>query len=178
MPITEEFVKHLMEQNAAMAGQISQLTKTVESLNQTIQKLQEQLNKNSKNSSKPPSSDGFKKPPVNKDRSLRQPSGKKQGGQEGHEGKYLSITVTPDQAEKHMHSACSGCPYHDTCLEHACVKETRHEIDTVVKTSVTAHELILVKNCPLHGGQMQGTFPEHVKASVQYGLNDPSQHEP
>ena len=110
MPITEEFVKHLMEQNAAMAGQISQLTKTVESLNQTIQKLQEQLNKNSKNSSKPPSSDGFKKPPVNKDRSLRQPSGKKQGGQEGHEGKYLSITVTPDQAEKHMHSACSGLP--------------------------------------------------------------------
>ena len=178
MPITEEFVKHLMAQNAAllaqnatMAEQISQLTKTVESLNQTIQKLQEQLNKNSKNSSKPPSSDGFKKPPVNKDRSLRQPSGKKQGGQEGHEGKYLSVTSNPDHVEQHMHSACSSCPYHDTCLEHACVKETRHEIDTVVKTSVTAHELILVKSCPLHGGQMQGTFPEHVKASVQYGLN-------
>ena len=97
MPITEEFVKHLMEQNAAMAGQISQLTKTVESLNQTIQKLQEQLNKNSKNSSKPPSSDGFKKPPVNKDRSLCQPSDKKQGGQEGHEGKYLSVTANPEQ---------------------------------------------------------------------------------
>ena len=151
MPITEEFVKYLMEQNAAMAEQISQLTKTVESLNQTIQKLQEQLNKNSKNSSKPPSSDGFKKPPVNKDRSLRQPSGKKQGGQEGHEGKYLSVTANPDHVEQHMHSACSSCPYHNTCLEHACVKETRHEIDTVVKTSVTAHELILVKNCPLHG---------------------------
>lgn len=73
MPITEEFVKRLMEQNttllaqnAAMAEQISQLTKTVESLNQTIQKLQEQLNKNFKNSSKPPSSDGFKKPPAAK----------------------------------------------------------------------------------------------------------------
>ena len=46
MPITVEFVKHLMEQNVAMAEQISQLTKTVESLNQTIQKQQEQLNKN------------------------------------------------------------------------------------------------------------------------------------
>ena len=166
MPITEEFVKHLMEQNAAllaqnaaMAEQISQLTKTVESLNQTIQKLQEQLNKNSKNSSKPPSSDGFKKPPVNKDRSLRQPSGKKQGGHEGHEGKYLSVTDNPDHLEKHMHSACSSCPYHDSCLGHACVKETCHENDTVVKTTVTAHELILVKECLLHSGQMQGTFP-------------------
>ena len=36
MPITEEFVKHLMEQNAVMAVQISQLTKTVESLNAGI----------------------------------------------------------------------------------------------------------------------------------------------
>ena len=36
MPITEDFVKHTMTQNAAMAEQISQLTKTVESLNQTI----------------------------------------------------------------------------------------------------------------------------------------------
>ena len=49
------------------------------------------------------------------------------------------------------------------------MKETRHEIDTVVKTTVTEHDLILVKECPLHGGIMQGTFSEHVKATVQYG---------
>ena len=70
-----------------------------------------------------------------------------------------------------MHSVCSNCPYHDSCLEHACVKEIRHEIDTVVKTSVTAHELIQVKSCPLYGCPMQGTFPGHIKANVQYGLN-------
>lgn len=37
-------------------------TALITQLNQTIQELREQLNKNSKNSSKPPSSDGFKKP--------------------------------------------------------------------------------------------------------------------
>ena len=107
-----------------------------------------------------------KKPPVNKDQSLRPSSGKKQGAQEGHEGKNLSVTFNPDHVEKHMHSACNNCPYHDSWLEHACVKETRHEIDTVVKTSVTAHELIVVKTCPLHGGSrtdmgnpVQGTSP-------------------
>ena len=49
-------------------------TALIAQLNQTIQELREQLNKNSKNSSKPPSSDGFKKPAP---KSLRKPSGKR-----------------------------------------------------------------------------------------------------
>lgn len=60
MPITEDYVKYLMEQNASMTEQISQLTSTVKELNQTIKELQEQLKMNPKNSSKPPSSDGLK----------------------------------------------------------------------------------------------------------------------
>lgn len=44
--ITEEFVRNLMEQNTALIAQVANLSATVESLNQTIKELQEQLNLN------------------------------------------------------------------------------------------------------------------------------------
>ena len=173
--ITVELVQNLLEQNAdlraqntAMIEQLAQLNATVDSLQQTIKNLQEQLNKNSKNSSKPPSSDGLKKPPVNKDRSLRCKSGKKQGAQDG---VYLSVLANPNEVKHHMHSDCTNCPYHDSCLEKTCVKETRHELDTDFTVNVIAHELVLVKDCPMHGGDKQGTFPKDIKATVQYGKN-------
>lgn len=169
--ITEEFVRNLMEQNAALITQVANLIATVDSLQQTIKELQEQINKNSKNSSKPPSSDGLKKPPVNKDKSLRGKSGKKQGAQEGHNGVYLSVLAAPNEVKQHMHSDCMNCPYHDSCLEKACVKETRHELDTDFTVNVVAHERILVNNCPMHGGKKQGSFPTDIKATVQYGKN-------
>ena len=176
--ITYEFVQQLMEQNALLLKQnenltasVAELTDTVDKLKQTIEDLREQLNKNSRNSSKPPSSDGLGKPTVKKDRSLREASGKKQGAQEGHEGVCLSIISNPDHTENHMHSDCEGCPYHDACLEKACIKETRHEIDAVVTVDVTAHNLFSVPECPLHGGSRTGHFPADIKAAVQYGKN-------
>ena len=176
--ITYEFVQQLMEQNALLLKQnenltasVAELTDTVDKLKQTIEELREQLNKNSRNSSEPPSSDGLGKPTVKKDRSLREASGKKQGAQEGHEGVCLSIISNPDHTENHMHSDCEGCPYHDACLEKACIKETRHEIDAVVTVDVTAHNLFSVPECPLHGGSRTGHFPADIKAAVQYGKN-------
>ncbi len=164
-------IEQLQQQMLGMQNTINTMTQTMEGLNQTIKELQEQLKMNSKNSSKPPSSDGLKKPPVNKNNSLRQSSGKKQGGQTGHQGANLSVIANPDYVERHMANICVSCPYHDACLEHACVKETRHVIDAVVDVCVTAHEQIVVNECPLHGGKKQGSFPNDVKATVQYGSN-------
>ena len=169
--ITPELVRQLMEQNAALLKQNEELTATVMELTQTIKELREQLNKNSKNSSKPPSSDGLKKPPANKDRSLRKPSGRKPGAQNGHDGTYLSVLAEPDEILQHMHPDCDTCPYHDTCLERACVKETRHELDAVFTINVTAHEQMVIHDCPMHGGIKEGYFPSGIKAAVQYGKN-------
>ncbi len=70
-----------------------------------------------------------------------------------------------------MNSDCLNCPYHDSCLDKACIKETRHEIDAEVLVNVTAHQLIVVSNCPLHNCQKAGFFPSDIKATVQYGKN-------
>lgn len=51
-----------------------------------------------------------------------------------------------------MHSDCTGCPHRAECLSHACIKETRHEVDAIGTVDVTAHNLIEVGECPLHGG--------------------------
>ena len=169
--ITEEFVRFLMKQNEEQSARIAELSAEIASLNQTIKELKEQLNKNSKNSSKPPSSDGLKKPAVNKNKSLRESSRKKQGAQEGHDGVHLSVISEPDHIEDHMHSDCTGCPHRAKCFSKACIKETRHEVDAVVTVDVTAHNLIEVRECLLHGGVKTGSFPENIKATVQYGKN-------
>ena len=60
MPFTQEFVESIIKQNQMQLEQIEKLNKTIDELNATIKELREQLNKNSGNSSKPPSSDGYK----------------------------------------------------------------------------------------------------------------------
>lgn len=82
-----------------MNATINAQTLLIAQLNQTIQELKEQLNRNSKNNSKPPSSDGFKKPAP---KSLRKPSGKKAGGQKGHPGTHLAVISVPDEIARHM----------------------------------------------------------------------------
>ena len=143
-------------------------TALIAQLNQTIQELREQLNKNSKNSSKPPSSDGFKRPAP---KSLRKPSGKKVGGQEGHQGTFLSVLSDPDKIVKHMPSTCEGCPHYKMCKGTACVAEKRHVIDAVVTVNVVEHQLLEIPICMLHGDTRKGNFPNDVKATVQYGEN-------
>ncbi len=72
--------------------------------------LEEQATKNSKNSSKPPSSDGLSKPPLKPmPQSLRKKTGKKPGGQTGQAGKTLLPVEQPDHIVLHRPAACPDC---------------------------------------------------------------------
>lgn len=171
----EEMNVQLQQQLQSLNGTIASLNNTLDAqtaliaqLNQTIQELKEQINKNSKNSSKPPSSDGLKKPSP---KSLRKPSGKKAGGQEGHPGTHLSVITKPDDIIGHMPSACEGCLHYKMCKGTACVAERRHVIDAVVTVNVTEHQLLEIPICMLHKDTRKGVFPTDIKATVQYGEN-------
>lgn len=72
--------------------------------------LEAQVEASSRNSPRPPSSDGLSKPPVGlKNRSLRRRSGRKQGGQDGHGGARLEPAATPDEQVEHRPERCEGC---------------------------------------------------------------------
>lgn len=167
--------KQLLQQVNSLTATVVSLNATIDAqtqlivqLNQTIQELKEQLNKNSKNSSKPPSSDGFKKPAP---KSLRKPSGKKVGGQNGHQGTQLTVVTAPDEIVKHMPTACEGCKHYQMCKGTACIAEKRHVIDAVVTVNVTEHQVLELPICMLYGDNRRGEFPSDVKATVQYGEN-------
>ena len=144
---------------------IRQLFDLVQRLTARVEELEARLSKDSHNSSKPPSSDGLGK----KTRSLREPSGKKSGGQAGHPGKTLKRASHVDIVVDHP------LPQHCPCglsLDAAKVQvhERRQVFDIPVASyQVTEHRTQQVR-CAC--GQLhQSSFPEGVTEIVQYGPN-------
>ncbi len=122
--------------------------------------------KNSRNSSVPPSKDENR--PL-KTKSLREPSDKKVGGQQGHEGNTLKMTDTPDKVIEYVPNFCLAC---GSDLQNRPVEfvSKRQVIDVpVIKPEYIEHQ-VFKKQCSC-GHSNCASFPENVKASISYGAN-------
>ena len=164
-----EFVNKLIVQNEEQSKDINSLQDTISSLQATIKELQRQLGLNSQNSSKPPSTDGFKKP---RTKSLRQSSGKKVGGQKAHKGSCQKIPHEPDEVKQHYPDKCLTCPHLSECKSSGSVfqcGQSRFVIDAKIETIVTEHQAMEVAHCPCSNEKLSATFPSDVKAYTQYG---------
>ena len=117
--------------------QVARLTALVQTLSARVQELEGQLRKNSRNSSKPPSSDGLAKKP----KSLRQSCGRKPGGQPGHPGITLERTASPDVIVQHrLPECCEGCGARLDAQADAMIEERRQVFDLVQPVlQVTEH---------------------------------------
>ena len=120
--------------------------------------------RHSGNSSKPPSSDGFKKVPKN----LRKKSKRNQGGQRGHKGTTLEMVAEPDEVHTHKVSSCSCC--HKNLTRKAVDGIERRQVYDIppIKIQVTEHQSE-VKICSC--GHKNKAFPSWVNHHVQYGPN-------
>ena len=140
----------------------------IEELEAKIEELEARLKKDSSNSSKPPSSDGLAKRPRNNGTSLRSKSGKKAGGQAGHEGRTLQQTDTPKWVEEPAPSQCTGCG-HDLSDEPVIGYDKGQVYDLPeLNFEVTEHRGQL-KLCPECQTLNAGEFPSGVEVGVQYG---------
>jgi transposase len=157
----------LREENTALRERNAALLHDNTALKQLVADLQRQLAKNSFNTSKPPSSDGLKKPP-RVFKSLRGRSGKKSGGQAGHKGDTLRPEDKSDRIERHAATACRHC---QACLTAAMVTgvERRQVFDLPEpRLEVTEHQASIYR-CQHCHGTTKAAFPDTVTASVQYG---------
>src|ERR1700736_1373294 len=107
---------------------VKELEGVITSLQERIKTLESQQAKDSHNSSLPPSSDRFVRPP----KRLRQKSGKRAGGQKGHRGHHLRQVEKPDEVLLHP-VLCSEQCYYDLRLQPADLPERRQVIDLPVK---------------------------------------------
>jgi len=103
LPKPEEVRAAYREGEEAVVKLFMGLEAKYQELEARIKELEARLNKDSHNSSKPPTSDGLKK---GRKHGLRHKSGKKSGGQEGHEGHRLAGSGS----EAHCRTRCDALP--------------------------------------------------------------------
>ena len=82
--------------------------KIIEDLTRRLSKY-EKPPKNSGNSNTPPSKEPLKDEIVRRTKSLRKPSGKKPGGQQGHEGSTLKMNDAVDNTAMESAEYCDAC---------------------------------------------------------------------
>jgi transposase len=130
-----------------------------------IAELERQLAASSRNSSRPPSTDGLDKPAP---RSLRGRSGRRPGGQPGREGRTLRQASVPDEVVVHEPGACAGCGSTLTAdgPPAAIIRRQVFDIPTI---TVRVIEHRLVSRLCVCGALTQAAGPAGVTAPVQYG---------
>ena len=150
--------------NLSLKQQVAELREWVASLVERIEELEDQLGKDSRNSSKPPSS-AFKKT-----KSLRGKSGKASGGQQGHKGKTLKMVSEPDEVIVHRPTECLTCGGELGFSNSVLIDIDKRQIVELPPLSLQVSEhQAEVRRCLGCGSLNRAGFPIDSPCKVQYG---------
>lgn len=148
---------------------IAELTSRVDALARENAELRARLAryetpKNSSNSSIPPSRDEHR---AQRTASLRERSGRRPGGQAGHDGNTLRMVETPDAVSQHTPEYCHCCGEDLRGIPQELVGRRQVVDIPEVRARVTEHQ-VFKRTCPC-GHTMHGSYPSGVEAPVGYG---------
>lgn len=163
MPETPSIVE-LLERLVALEKAVAERDARIEALEAENAELRRRLGQTPRNSNMPPSAQGLDKPAP---KSLRGRSGRRAGGQGGHEGRTLRQVDVPDEIVRHEPVVCAGCG--DGLADATVVAVTRRQVFEIpqVKARVVEHHLV-ARRCGC-ATVTCGSAPHGVDAPVQYG---------
>jgi len=155
----------LWAQNERLEAQVQTLTVKVARQEERIAQLERRVKRSSRNSSQPPSVD----PPSGPPRRGKDPSGRAQGAQGGHEGKGRDLLPisTADEVVVHWPTAC-GCGHVFSDGELVGVgSPVRHQVEELPRLAVTVteHQCPRVR-CPGCGKRRRAQLPADVAGSA------------
>lgn len=117
------------------------------------------LEKNSSNSLKPSSTDGFKKVPQNN----RTKSGKKPGREKGHSKSSPTVTSTPDETIKVSSVRTCACGCHTEEIE-----DIARDLVSIKIVTYTKQYVGKKTKCPCCNKEYMPKFPNNIKNPVNY----------
>jgi transposase/uncharacterized coiled-coil protein SlyX len=157
----EQLLVVVAEQAAVIEGQAAR----IEVLTAQVAELTRRLDRNSGNSSLPPSADRFVKPKRDRGRS----SSRKPGKQPGAPGSRLELIADPDEVIDHLPAACGGCGAGLDAAEAAGVIVRQVRDVPLVKVRVVEHRMHK-RTCGC-GAVTTAPAPGGVDGPVCYGPN-------
>ncbi len=160
-----QFSQLSIEQKDELINELLLLVPLVKALKQKVADLENQLNQNSRNSHKPPSTDGFKKIKIQHEK-----SSKRSGGQIGHKGQTLKICNKPDKIIEYPLDICTYCRSNIKNTDHVGYKVVAQVFDLPqMKIEVTEHR-VFEKICPDCGKICSANLPQGLIFGPQYGI--------
>ena len=158
-------MNELEAENERLRQEVAELRELLQAALSRIKELEAQVGQNSRNSSWPSSRDKGKR----RSKSLRKRSGKRPGGQPGHEGHTLEFNPEPTQIVDHRPVQCIHCESEFGPDEQMRINNRRQVVDLPpMMLEVTEHRTQSIV-CRCCGRETSGLFPADVTNPVQYG---------
>ena len=188
--MTDE-MRLMRETIASQHSVICQLNRNIDRLHADLRKRDKRIedlearlakyeapDKNSGNSSTPPSKESIKDEAIRRTKTLRKPTGRTPGGQKGHEGSTLKMTQTPDETEDVSANYCTRCGESledcERILDYVTQVVSIPELKPIVRE--IRHYITVCKNCgeriqshaPRKRGSNAVVYDATVKSLVVY----------